>query len=140
ANLRGRQAGSTGHDASGRMLHRGSCAMTRAAVVAIVLAAVGACSPERLAPLSVQSVARVLPVPAAGARAFPAFARTESQRASARLAEAPEARRRQASVTYARDVAPLIVDRCAMCHHPGGSAPFSPLHHGEVKRRASAHA
>src|SRR5262249_61203693 len=114
ANLRGRQAGSTGHDASGRMLHRGSCAMTRAAVVAIVLAALVARSPERLAPLSAQSVARVLPVPAAGARAFPAFARTESQRASARLAEAPEARRRQAGGTYQRDAAAPIVGPRAM--------------------------
>ena len=29
------------------------------------------------------------------------------------------------SVTYTKDIAPLLADRCGMCHHPGGSAPFS---------------
>jgi len=41
------------------------------------------------------------------------------------------------SVTYAKDIAPLIADRCAMCHHPGGSAPFSLLTYADVKRRAA---
>ena len=41
------------------------------------------------------------------------------------------------SLTYARDIAPLIVDRCAMCHHPGGSAPFSLLTYADAKRRAT---
>jgi hypothetical protein len=40
------------------------------------------------------------------------------------------------SVTYASDVAPLIADRCAMCHHPGGSAPFSLLTYSDAKRHA----
>jgi len=40
-------------------------------------------------------------------------------------------------VTYTKDVAPLIADRCAMCHHPGGSAPFSLLTYDEVKRHAA---
>ena len=31
------------------------------------------------------------------------------------------------SVTFAKDIAPLVADRCGMCHHPGGSAPFSLL-------------
>ena len=39
-------------------------------------------------------------------------------------------------VTYDRDIAPLVVDRCGMCHHPGGSAPFSLLTYTDVKRRA----
>ena len=39
--------------------------------------------------------------------------------------------------TYAKDIAPLVNDRCGMCHHPGGSAPFSLLTYDEVKRRAS---
>jgi hypothetical protein len=30
-------------------------------------------------------------------------------------------------VTYARDIASLLNDRCAMCHHPAGAAPFSLL-------------
>src|SRR3954464_12033323 len=41
------------------------------------------------------------------------------------------------SVTYTRDVAPLLNDRCAMCHHPGGSAPFSLLTYADAKRHAA---
>src|SRR5438067_868473 len=41
------------------------------------------------------------------------------------------------TVTYATDVAPLIADRCAMCHHAGGSAPFSLLTYADAKRRAT---
>jgi Flp pilus assembly protein TadD len=40
-------------------------------------------------------------------------------------------------VTFARDVAPLVADRCGMCHHPGGSAPFSLIGYGDVRRRAT---
>ena len=41
------------------------------------------------------------------------------------------------SITYAKDVAPLLNERCGMCHHPGGSAPFSLLTYADAKRRAS---
>jgi Flp pilus assembly protein TadD len=41
------------------------------------------------------------------------------------------------STTYSKDIAPLIADRCAMCHHPGGSGPFSLLTYDDVKRRAA---
>src|SRR5881397_1804842 len=40
-------------------------------------------------------------------------------------------------VTYTKDIAPLVADRCAMCHHPGGAAPFSLLTYADVKRRAT---
>ena len=40
-------------------------------------------------------------------------------------------------VTYSRDVAPLLNDRCGMCHHPGGSAPFSLLTYADARRRAA---
>ena len=39
-------------------------------------------------------------------------------------------------VTYAKDVAPLLGDRCGMCHHSGGPAPFSLLTYADAKRRA----
>ena len=39
--------------------------------------------------------------------------------------------------TYATDIAPLIQDRCAMCHHAGGSAPFSLTTFAETKRHAA---
>jgi hypothetical protein len=41
------------------------------------------------------------------------------------------------AITYAKDVAPLIQDRCAMCHHAGGSAPFSLTTFAETKRHAA---
>jgi Flp pilus assembly protein TadD len=39
--------------------------------------------------------------------------------------------------TYSKDVAPLVQDRCAMCHHAGGSAPFSLTSYAETKRHAA---
>jgi len=41
------------------------------------------------------------------------------------------------TVTYATEVAPLVQDRCAMCHHAGGSAPFSLTTYAETKRHAA---
>ena len=41
------------------------------------------------------------------------------------------------SPTFARDIAPLLNDRCAMCHHPDGSAPFSLLTYDDAKRHAT---
>src|SRR5258706_9581310 len=40
-------------------------------------------------------------------------------------------------VTFARDVAPIIFDHCGMCHHPGGSAPFSLLTYPAARQRAT---
>ena len=40
-------------------------------------------------------------------------------------------------VTYTKDVAPLLADRCGMCHHPGGSAPFALLTYADAKRHAA---
>ena len=42
-----------------------------------------------------------------------------------------------APLTYTKDIAPLVNDRCAMCHHPNGAAPFSLLTYDDVKRRAT---
>jgi Flp pilus assembly protein TadD len=43
---------------------------------------------------------------------------------------------RAQSVTYTKDVAPLLADRCGMCHHAGGSAPFTLLSYADAKRHA----
>ena len=46
---------------------------------------------------------------------------------------------RQASdsrVTFAKDVAPILFQKCADCHRPGQSAPFSLLDYSDVKQRA----
>jgi len=41
------------------------------------------------------------------------------------------------AVTYTKDIAPLIADRCAMCHHDGGSAPFPLVTYDQVRRHAA---
>src|SRR5438093_7261119 len=38
--------------------------------------------------------------------------------------------------TYTKDIAPLLVERCGMCHVAGGSAPFSLLTYADAKRHA----
>ena len=40
-------------------------------------------------------------------------------------------------VTFARHVAPIIFDRCGICHHPNGSAPFSLLTFPAARQRAT---
>src|ERR1041385_4303507 len=40
------------------------------------------------------------------------------------------------TVTFARDVAPIIFQRCAGCHRPGQAAPFNLLTYEDVKKRA----
>ena len=45
--------------------------------------------------------------------------------------------RAQTPVTFSRDVAPILFTRCASCHQPGGSAPFSLLTYASAKPRAS---
>jgi len=40
------------------------------------------------------------------------------------------------AVTFARDVAPMVFEKCATCHHPGEAAPFSLLTYDDVRRRA----
>ena len=40
-------------------------------------------------------------------------------------------------VTYYKDIAPIIEVKCAVCHHPGGGAPFSLLTYNDVTKRSS---
>jgi hypothetical protein len=40
-------------------------------------------------------------------------------------------------VAYQRLSAPLISDRCAMCHHEGGPAPFALQTYDDIRRRAT---
>jgi tetratricopeptide (TPR) repeat protein/mono/diheme cytochrome c family protein len=59
------------------------------------------------------------------------------------IAPAPTARAQAAAstqsvetVTYSKDIAPIVFDRCAECHRPGGGAPFSLLTYDDARRRA----
>lgn len=40
-------------------------------------------------------------------------------------------------VTFAEDVAPIVLKNCATCHRPGEAAPFSLLTYDDVKRRGT---
>ena len=42
----------------------------------------------------------------------------------------------QEEITFSRDVAPIVFARCAGCHRPGGSAPFSLVTYAEAAARA----
>lgn len=44
---------------------------------------------------------------------------------------------RDESVTFSRDVAPILLARCAACHRPGEAAPFSLLTYDDARRRAA---
>src|SRR5437879_4684950 len=39
-------------------------------------------------------------------------------------------------VTFTRDIAPLVFQRCATCHRPGEVAPFPLLSYRDVSKRA----
>ena len=40
------------------------------------------------------------------------------------------------ALTFSKDIAPIIFQRCATCHHPGESAPFSLLNYEDVRKLA----
>jgi hypothetical protein len=42
-----------------------------------------------------------------------------------------------ASPDFAHDIAPIIYEKCAPCHHPGAAAPFSLLTYEDVKKRSA---
>jgi mono/diheme cytochrome c family protein len=41
-----------------------------------------------------------------------------------------------AAPTFTRDIAPLVFEHCAVCHRPGGSAPFSLVTYDDARARA----
>ena len=59
---------------------------------------------------------------------------------SGRLAPPPlsvqEQKASQKIPTFNKDIAPIVFNNCAVCHHPGGSGPFSVLSYSEVKKHA----
>jgi hypothetical protein len=75
----------------------------------------------------------------AAAQGRPEGLRDETPRMNAGLSFASVAQpfRAAGTVTYTKEIAPLVRDRCAMCHHAGGSAPFSLTTYAETKRHAA---
>jgi Flp pilus assembly protein TadD len=56
--------------------------------------------------------------------------------ANARHLQSSLARPHSGPITFSRDVAPIVFDKCASCHRPGGAAPFSLLSYDDVRQRA----
>jgi tetratricopeptide (TPR) repeat protein/mono/diheme cytochrome c family protein len=68
------------------------------------------------------------------ALALALYGMTLMGRAQASLsAETPA--RQSRLLTFNRDIAPIVFQHCAECHHTGGAAPFSLLRYDEVKKR-----
>src|SRR3954452_2073962 len=42
-----------------------------------------------------------------------------------------------APITFAKDVAPILFERCGACHRPDGPAPFSLLTYASAKQHAA---
>src|SRR5258708_24784250 len=49
---------------------------------------------------------------------------------------APYVHRPPHTLTFNKDIAPIIFDRCAYCHRPSQAAPFALLSYADVKKRA----
>jgi Tetratricopeptide repeat len=62
-----------------------------------------------------------------------ASARAEAATATSPRSSTPP---RQGSLTFNKDVAPIVFQHCAGCHRPGQSAPFSLLTYADVKKHA----
>lgn len=52
------------------------------------------------------------------------------------IAEAPYRKRPAGSLTFNKDIAPIVFNNCATCHRPGEVAPFSLLTYQDAKKRA----
>jgi tetratricopeptide (TPR) repeat protein/mono/diheme cytochrome c family protein len=52
-------------------------------------------------------------------------------------AQSPDSGAARARVTFNRDIAPIIGNKCAGCHRQGGGAPFSLTSYADVRRRAT---
>jgi hypothetical protein len=67
-----------------------------------------------------------------------AFAVRRGQVSSQPTVNPPPARyleRPVGTVTFSKDIAPIVFSHCAICHRPGQSAPFDLLTYAEVKKR-----
>ena len=42
-----------------------------------------------------------------------------------------------ASITFSQDIAPIVFEKCGICHHPGGPAPFGLLTYADAKQHAA---
>ncbi len=62
--------------------------------------------------------------------------RTGAQTVGGATAEPLRVSKTPGALTFSKDIAPIIFNNCASCHHPGAAAPFSLLSYQDVKKRA----
>src|ERR1700722_10049376 len=53
------------------------------------------------------------------------------------LAAVPAIVSTAAGATFSHDIAPIVYEKCAPCHHSGEAAPFPLLTYADVKKRAA---
>src|SRR5262245_24257895 len=52
------------------------------------------------------------------------------------LASGASAQTSPSPVTFSKDIAPIVFEHCASCHHPGGAGPFSVLSYDSARSHA----
>ena len=50
---------------------------------------------------------------------------------------APVYARPKGSITFTKDIAPIVFNNCTSCHRPGQAAPFAFLNYEDVKKRGA---
>ena len=72
----------------------------------------------------------------AASAAAAAFLTIRQTKTGTRTATAAYSPKPAGSLTFARDIAPIVFDKCSPCHRPGQSGPFSLLTCNDFKERA----
>ena len=54
--------------------------------------------------------------------------------AAVHAAQSAQADTLKTAPTWSHDIAPIVYERCATCHHPGGAGPFSLLTYADARR------
>ena len=88
-------------------------------------------SANRLATQAMATISRIRPLLLSFCAALLALGGVPTGIVAASQPEPPDL------VTFNRDIAPLLFERCGSCHHPGGVAPFSLLTYSAAKSRAN---
>jgi tetratricopeptide (TPR) repeat protein len=122
-------------------LGRGSTRRTRI-VWALAVMSLGTAASRTAGAVHAAPAAGAAASQTAGARPAPAPGTAGAQAAPAIGTDASQTGRavpvvRAGPVTFTADIAPIIYERCGMCHHPDGAAPFSLLTYPSARQRAT---
>src|SRR4030095_9078843 len=65
----------------------------------------------------------------------PAFASELTVTKSAKIEDAPYVPKPKGTLTFTKDIAPIIFNNCSSCHRTGEVAPFTLLNYDDVKKK-----